>query len=151
MSNLKNPNETAHSIAMALGRRINHEIDKLASKRTYGAGKTGTENPFARVSRGKNDDARRMRNLEGALGQLGAANERYMRVFAAYVAACDELATATDEACGIVGVTRKGIAESLANVGSAPTALPTDEIVEIESSDVANDETETVSDVAATA
>ena len=113
-------NVNAPDTAYALGREINRQMRAIEARR----GATDDEdggNPFAGVTRGKTDDARKLRNLVGARNDLGAAVKRYAVVEAAYHAACAELAEASALACNVIGVDLKEIETSLANVGAAPT------------------------------
>ena len=115
-------NTDALSLALALGREINRQMKKIEARR----GATDDEdggNPFASVTRGRTDDARKLRNLVGVRNDLGAAHRKFAAVLAAYHTACDELNAATSMACTIVGVEIKSLADSIANTGN-PTDAP---------------------------
>jgi len=114
-------NTSAKALALQLGNHIVRQMTAIESKRTFGAG-TASGNPFAGVTRGKTDDARKLRNLTGALNDLGAANQRYMVVERAYQLACEELNTASAMACQIVGVDLESIAASLGETGDGATS-----------------------------
>ncbi len=112
-------NQDSLSLAMTLGREINRQIRKIEARR----GATDDEdggNPFAGVTRGKTEDARKLRNLVGARNDLGAAFRRFDAVAKAYEQACEELRAATELTCQVVGVEMRSLAESIANVGDAP-------------------------------
>lgn len=114
-------NTSAKTLALTLGNHIVRTMAKIESKRTFGAG-SSDGNPFASVTRGKTDDARRLRNLTGALNDLGAANERYMRIERMWQDACEELNSATAMACQIVGVSMESLADSLDETGDGATS-----------------------------